>query len=94
MILNHLKKVTKIGMINENDTLLINTCYGKFKARAKMVIFPKTEREEILIHKKKNHYFILSMVFDGSSWVDDVFIAKGYDFKGIKNYQKGNVKNL
>lgn len=92
--MNTLKRVTKPGMIKEGDTLLIDTCYGKFKAKAKMVFFPKTTREEVVIHKKKNHYFILSMVCDGSSWVNEAYIANGHDFRGIKNYQKGNVKNL
>jgi len=89
-----MKKVTKINQIQQGDKLLIDTCYGTFKAIAKKVIFKGTDREEILIHKGKNHYFILSMLFDGSSWVDEAFIANNYHFKGVKSYRKGNVKNL
>ncbi len=87
-------KVTDLGMINEGDVLLIDTCYGKFKAHAKTVIRSNQPTEEVVIHKGRNHYFILSMLLDGSSWVNEAFIANGEDLKGIKCYRKGNVNNL
>jgi len=89
-----MKKVTSVGMITEGDTLLIDTCYGRFKAIAKKVLFQKESREEVIIHKGKNHYFILSMLLKGSSWVNEVFIANGEKLDGVKSYKKGNVKNL
>jgi len=93
------------GCINEGDLLLMNTCYGQFKVRAKKVLYKGSEDEEVIIHKRRNHYFIIGMVLDGSSWVKRVRVIKPEDVKNLykydplntvlyKPYIKGNVKHL
>ena len=88
------KKINKVGMVKNGDVLYIETCYGPFKAIARKVLFPGQDKEEIVIHKGRNHYFIMSMLLDGSSWVKQAWIANDSDCKGVKFYQKGNVPNL
>lgn len=85
-------KVNKVGQINVGDMLYIDTCYGLFHVTAKLVLFKNETKEEVVIHKKKNHYFILSMLLDGSSWVKSVHILRHR--KKYIRYVKGNVKNL
>ena len=35
---------------------------------------PNTKQEEVLLDRKKNLYFIVSMAIDGTSWAEDVEI--------------------
>jgi len=93
------------GQVDDGDLLLMNTCYGQFKVRAKKVLYKGTDKEEVIVHKGRNHYFIVSMVMGGSSWVKGVRVIKPKDIKALykydplntalyKPYVKGNVKNL
>lgn len=85
-------KVDTFGQIDSGDTLYLDTTLGHFKAEAKIICFKGENTEEVVIHKGRNHYFILDMVFDKSSWVKDIWVLK-FD-KKYKPYRKGNVKNL
>ena len=96
-----MREVTEYGQVNKGDLLFMSTCYGSFKVRAKEILYKGTEEEEILIHKRANHYFILSMLFEGKSWVNRAWVVPdGYFSKNNPNYLmykpyiKGNVKNL
>jgi hypothetical protein len=77
------------GQIEEGDYLLIYTSIGAYIAKAKEVIRSGEPSEEIVINKRKNHYFILSMYFENKSWVKNVIILKGF-----LPYKKGHVKGL
>lgn len=74
------KLVTKAGQIKEGDLLLLRSEKGIQAETAKQVIRPgstdESNGEEIVFKVKKNHYFITSMVLDGSSWVKEVQIVK------------------
>lgn len=62
--------ITDFGQIKEGDVLIIEKRNGcKHVAQAKMVLNRGTDREEVVICKSKNDYFIVSMLLDGKSWV-------------------------
>jgi len=89
----YILNVTNYGQIKEGDILLLETNLGKFKVHAKIICNENTPDEEIVIHKTKNHYFILHMMLNGSSWVKSAKIVSG-SFDEYKAYSKYNVKNL
>lgn len=97
--------INNYGCVEEGDLLLLNTCYGQFKVRAKKVLYGGTKEEEIIIHKRANHYFITSMLLNGKSWVKHARVIKPNEIKNLykydplntalyKPYVKGNVKHL
>ncbi len=66
-------KLSASDQIHEGDRLIVVDDSGKVKkTTAKIVINPNTDKEEIVINKSKNHYFILSMYLRGASWVKAV----------------------
>ena len=90
--IKELKELKEYGQIKQGDVLYIKTDLGNFACRAKIVIRSGQDTEEIVIHKSKNHYFILSMYFDGASWVKNVRILDNQTV--YLPYIKGNVKHL
>lgn len=67
-----MENLTKPGQIKAGDTVLCDFKDKPQKYRVKDVINAGTDKEEILINKKKNIYFITSMAIDGSSWAKKV----------------------
>ena len=66
-------KLSAVGQIYEGDRLILVNGAGKVtKTTAKFVLNQNTDKEEVVINKSKNLYFILSMYLDGSSWVKAV----------------------
>lgn len=64
------------GQILKGDKLIIISADGSVKkAVARDVLNKNTRQEEIIINKKKNLYFIVSMVIDGTSWAKCVALA-------------------
>ncbi len=63
-----MKQLTAPGQIKPGDTIHCEFKGKPQRYRVKEVIHPGTDKEEILINKKKNLYFITSMAVDGSSW--------------------------
>ena len=76
------QKLTDFSQIDEGDLILIEGGFAKdvFSARAMMVLNKGTPKEEIVYNRGKNHYFITSMVLDGSSRVNEVVIARRIPF--------------
>jgi len=69
--------LTSAGQIKEGNTLLIEADFcDPFQVQALMVIEPGSAWEEIVYNRKKNHYFITSMVLDGTSRVKKVQIIR------------------
>lgn len=78
--------VTDHGQIREGELLVIEKqSGGKFIAIAKRVLNAGTDREEIVLSKGKNDYFIMSMLLDGSSWVKNVTRLPGVQVTAITN---------
>jgi len=71
-----LEKLKKPGQIKEKDLLLIVFNGSICVERAKEILNSGTDREEIILVKKTNKYFITSMAIDGSSWAKDVRILR------------------
>ena len=68
-------RVYKEGQIKKGDRLVVlgNSDIDDQITTAKEVI-TIDGREEIIINKRKNKYFITSMVVDGTSWANSVHI--------------------
>ena len=69
-------KLTDFGQIDSGDRV---TCKyaGRIRSyKVREVLSKGTSREEIIINKKQNKYFIVSMALDGSSWAKDVHVEK------------------
>lgn len=49
--------------------------------KVKEVLNEGTEKEEILLKRKRNIYFITNMAIEGTSWVSDVKIYRGTDVR-------------
>lgn len=92
---SEMRLVRNFGQVQEGSALLIVTCYGDFIAKAKIVIQPGTVNEEVVIHKRANHYFITDLVLIDESWVKSAWILEsGDEWRGAKPYRRGNVPNL
>lgn len=87
--------VTGYGQIKNGDVLIIETRTGfTFPAVAKYVLHSGTEKEEVVISKSKNHYFIMSMMLSGKSWaktvvriLDAVLTSYSNSTKTLKDYE-------
>lgn len=73
-----IEKIAKAGQVREGDLLLIGTNDGVQEARARIVLNHGTDREEVVIAKRSNRYFITSMLLDGTSWAKDVRIVRAH----------------
>lgn len=74
------------GQIEQGDRLSIIDSQGRLrKCTARLVLSAGTDKEEIVTNKAKNHYFIVSMVLDGSSWAKAVaYSAKATRAEQVK----------
>ncbi|WP_299197001.1 hypothetical protein, partial [uncultured Amphritea sp.] len=74
------EKVISAGQIQQDDHLILHTKEGIITAKANEIIRPgvtdDSDGEEVIYNRKKNHYFITSMVISGQSWVKEVYIVK------------------
>lgn len=85
------QSVTKYGQINRGDLLIIETRTGiTFPAVAKAVLHSGTEKEEVIVSKTRNHYFIMSMMLDGKSWARNVLRIPG----GVLTTYSNSMKTL
>lgn len=70
------EQLIKAGQIKQGDKLL---CWfnGELKLyTAKEILNAETDREEIILKRRRNIYFITSMAIDGSSWAKNVHIVR------------------
>ena len=81
--MKELRELLSVGQITEDDMLYISGARGNFVAPVIPIPNQGTEKEEIVINKKYNHYFILEMYFKGKSWV-----KKAYIIPDCKPYKK------
>lgn len=88
-ITDEMINVDGYGVINQGDYILLNTNIGNYITKAKRVINKGTDKEEVIVHTGKNHYFITSLILNNKGWVKKVRVLKNY-----KYYVKGNVKGL
>lgn len=81
--------VTRYGQIENGDVLVIETKTGiTFPAVAKRVLHGGTDKEEVVIAKSKNHYFIMSMMLAGKSWAKNVIRIPGAVLTSYSNSTK------
>lgn len=73
---NKVEPLTSAGQVNVGDTLIIDDGKEVKSHTAKIVINAGTEKEEIVLRKKKNLYFIISMYLSGQSWAKDACIVR------------------
>ena len=69
------KKVSDFGQIEDGDVLLISADFAKkpIACEAIMVLSPNTDKEEVVFNKGRNHYFVTSMLLDGTPRVKEVY---------------------
>ena len=78
--------VTDFGQISEGELLAIEASDGrKFVALAKQVLRKGTGKEEIVICKNRNDYFIMSLFLEGKSWVKNISRLPGFQVTAITN---------
>ena len=68
-------KLTDYGQITEGDFIIIDFCGARMCVTANQVLQKGTENEEIVYNRKKNFYFITSMVLDGTSNHKNVYVV-------------------
>jgi hypothetical protein len=89
-MIDSVEKLENFGQAKLHDVLYMHTRYGTYVGEVKEVIFEGTSREEILLNKPKNHYFLISKYIKGDSWVSCAYILKN-----TKLYKRGRgIKNL
>jgi hypothetical protein len=70
-------RLTKVGQIKVGDVISMVMAGRRICTSAKEVLNAGTDREEVIYNRKKNHYFITSMVLNGTSNHKEVFIIPG-----------------
>jgi len=81
--------VNDYGQLSVGDSLIIQRAQGDmYFAQVKEVIDKGTKREEIVLSKSKNDYFIMSMFLDDKSWVMECYKIKDVAFTTITNTLK------
>lgn len=82
--------LTKHGQLNVGDVILIKR-KGIYVApvEVKQICFKGTEKEEIVISKKHNKYFILSKFLSGNSWVEECCILENGRLYSVGNSMRG-----
>lgn len=68
-------KITTFGQLSVGDKVKIvgkskRDCYKSITV--KDVLNPNTKKEEIIINKSKNYFFITNMLVKGTSWAKEV----------------------
>lgn len=64
------------GQIQQGDWLSFTVAGSFFCAQAKLIIYPGTDKEEIVYNRQKNQYFVTSMAVDGTSTHKGVLVAR------------------
>lgn len=67
-----MKRLTAAGQIKCGDEIHCEYKGKLKKYTAIEVLNPGSDREEIVVNKKANIYFITSMAIDGTSWAKNV----------------------
>lgn len=81
--------ITDFGQVKEGDVLIIEKQNGcKHVVQAKVVINEGSEREEVVICKSKNDYFIMALMLEGKSWVKSVLRLPEVALTAITNNTK------
>ena len=82
-----IQQVTIPGMIREGDLLLLREKGKKevFPVTAKIVLNGGTVREEIVFSKARNRYFILNMVLNGTSWIEECCLVEDGKIYSVSN---------
>jgi hypothetical protein len=62
------------GQIQPGDFLSFTVGGKPICAPAQQVLFPGTDREEVVYNRQQNHYFITTMAVDGTSSHKGVFV--------------------
>lgn len=73
-MMNPCKKLTDYGQVDEGDFLVIDFCGARMVVKANLILQKGTENEEVIYNRKKNFYFITSMVLDGTSNHKNVYV--------------------
>lgn len=71
------KKLTGVGQIKKGNKIILAHNGGAEVHHAKEILMEGQPTEEILLNKKKNIYFIVSMAVSGTSWAKDVKYLSG-----------------
>jgi hypothetical protein len=71
-------RLTAPGQIRSGDDLKIKWRDTVIEARAAEVLRPGSDKEEVVYNRKKNHYFIVSMVLDGTESHKEVMFKPQY----------------
>lgn len=64
------------GQIQEGDWLCFTVSGSFICAQARLIIYPGTDKEEIVYNRKKNHYFCTDMAISGTSNHKGVLVAR------------------
>jgi hypothetical protein len=65
--------ITKPGQLNVGDKIQVTGKSKKYDSTTTVkAVLNSGDKEEILIDKSKNIYFITSMLLDGSSWTKEI----------------------
>ena len=67
-------RLTGCGQIKQGDVISMVMAGRRICTSAKEILNAGTNKEEVVYNRKKNHYFITSMVLDGTSNHKDVSI--------------------
>jgi hypothetical protein len=66
------KKLTGVGQIKQGDKIRLSFNGEEQIHTAKEILMQGQQTEEILLNKRQNLYFIVSMAAEGTSWAKDV----------------------
>lgn len=79
----NIEKLHRCGQIKKGDALILETKSGAIiSSKAKILVNASSQKEEVVYNKKKNFYFITSMVLDGSSWIKEVLVISSPFLQG------------
>ena len=71
-----LEPLQRVGQIQQNDMLILNTVRGVMIAKAMLRTNSYDGEEEIVIDAKNNKFFNTVMALAGTSWAKNVLILK------------------
>ena len=89
-VLSHINLCCDVNSINDGDLLVIQRKQDKRKilVQCKEVLYRNTGKEEVLLSRKNNDYFIWSMFQEGTSWVWRVWKIGPVELTNITNNMK------
>ena len=82
-----IQQVTIPGMIRQGDFLLLREKGKKevFPVTAKKILNGGTDTEEIIFSIARNRYFILNMMLNGDSWIEECSIVEDGKIYSVSN---------